>query len=271
MRDTEAEHQYEPTQSRSIIGRLVRRHPHTATAASCCCWLAAITVLILHTRGDAVRDNLIFSLDDVWLIASGCLGLPIQALGFLGRRLTARTLEGVATGCYTFAAGMTVLAETGRLELGAQTATFTLILFLAMGNQSVNSAYAIDRQARIEDRARAEERANAAEVLAAAQHEYEKNIEAAYIAGITAAFDAQHSRARQVGREIEHTLASDTGDLSAVRELLNEELAARHAKRHACTPGAKLLRLVTGSVEHADGPAGLPPTGTSRSDRPTLP
>lgn len=244
---------------RSILGRVAERWPRSATTASACCWLAAVTILILHSHHTVIRSEMTFGLDDIWLIGLGSVGVPILLLGSLGRHLTPRALEMISAVCFTVAIGLTILIGAGLLHVAPLAGDFTVIPFLAMAVQSLNGAYGLDKRERIAARVRAEERAKAARALEEARRERDAAVEDAYLAALVKAHEVQHTRVT----EVSNVLAADTEDLSAACALLQEELDVRHT-RHAANGHARnghnghtaILRLVNGSRgTHA-------PTGT---------
>lgn len=240
-------------QPRSILGRLADRWPRTAAATSACCWLGAITALILHAHHITIRSETAFGLDDAWLIGAGSIGVPVLALNILGPRLSVRSLELIAAFCFAAAAIVTVFVAAGQSHMGTWTAIFICIMPLAMGIQAFNGAYGLDKRAAIARRIRAEEREKAALALAEAKKERDAAVEDAYLLGLAKAFGVQHARAA----EVSNVLKADTEDLSAACALLQEELVGRQARRvvngqnghNGHHRSAKVLRLVTGKQD----------------------
>ena len=232
----------EPSQ-RSILSRIVDRYPKATSASSLGCWLAAITVLVLHANGEAVRGANAFMLTDSWLIGLGCIGVPVLVLNLLGRHMTPRTLELIAAACFTGALIVTIFVGTGQSQMQPWTAVFVLILLLAMGIHTLNGAYALDRRRRIADQVRAEER-----------EKHDEDVHAAYLAGL---IDA-HAALQKRSEDLEKVLDMPTEELVGLSAALAEEIGSRHATRANRTAGAQILQLFKqGGKSH-----GLPPTGS---------
>lgn len=209
-----------------------------ASSLSLTCWLAAITTLVLYANRIGLRSTTGFMLTDSWLIGAGSIGVPVLMLGFLGRRLTPRTLELIAAMCITAAIAVTVFVGTGQAHLGGWTACFLLILTLAPGVQAINGAYGLHRRQQIAEQVRAEEGASR-----------ERDVREAFLAGILAAKQAQDKRAE----ELEANLDLPTGELEVMSDAYIRELEQRRA-RHTGRGRKANIHLI-----HSRS---LPPTGS---------
>jgi hypothetical protein len=198
-------------------------------------WIAAVATLVLYTHG-APLSIMSFTLIECWLIGTGCLGVPILAARLFGCTLTPGRCLTAAIALAAVAIMLTALIGAGQLQAAPITAAFGLIIPEALAIHMANAADSLTRQRAAVAAARQEERAV-----------YERDVRAAFTAGIRAA----HKTMAAQDEQIDELLGSDTAQIARLSDAFLTELDARQMRRSGQSRYVP-LRLVTD----------LPPTGS---------
>lgn len=130
------------------------RTPRLGPALGAGTWPLSGLLVLFHVRNDLLHDPRQFAVAWTWLVAVGCLGVPVYGLRVLGDRLTAaacRTVGMCATGASLL---ITALVVTGQLAPRTPILYASLILPMAIAIQGLNGAEALARRQRAYERGR---------------------------------------------------------------------------------------------------------------------
>jgi hypothetical protein len=130
--------------------RLIGRSPRATWITGAALWGGSALAFSLHAYHLALPDPVRFSMLESWAIGLGCLGCPVLALRFLGKRLTPTACLFIGAIMFAFAVLLTVLTLAGEMHPDPLDATFGLILPEALGIHAVNAADVELRAARRE-------------------------------------------------------------------------------------------------------------------------
>lgn len=119
---------------------------HAGYALAAACWPASLTVWLLHVSHTALTDQRTLALAFTWLIATGCIGVPVAGLRLLGRHLTAGTCRAISMFCFGASALLTVLYADGQLHPTVASLYATLIMPMAVGIQAFNANRVLERE-----------------------------------------------------------------------------------------------------------------------------
>lgn len=118
----------------------------TGYALAAACWPASLTVWLLHISHTAFTGQRTLALVFTWLIATGCLGVPVAGLRVLGPRLTASMCRSISAFCFGACVLLTIVYADGQLHPTVASLYATLIMPMAVGIQAFNANRALDNE-----------------------------------------------------------------------------------------------------------------------------
>ena len=131
------------TSHQSARRKTLTRIGYTLAAA---CWPASLTVWLLHISHTALTGQRTLALVFTWLIATGCLGVPVAGLRLLGPRLTASVCRSISAFCFGASVLLTIVYADGQLHPTVASLYATLIMPMAVGIQAFNANRALDNE-----------------------------------------------------------------------------------------------------------------------------
>jgi hypothetical protein len=219
-----------------LVDRITNLNPRHAAISGLTFWVGGIIVFLLHILG-FWQSQRGFVIADTWLIAAGCLGMPVHALRALGRYLTPNACLVIVAfmfGCGLLLTGLTV---AGEMRPTAPDIAFGLIMFLAPGVQAFNAVDGLTR----------------------AHHGYQKGAEDTRRV-MRADFDSRLQYAETVHRDRETALReqyeTQLGDLR--QQLAEAQAAAEQRYDEGVTVGIEACRLEIQRRAEALEEAGTP-------------
>jgi hypothetical protein len=240
---------------RTLAERYADTSSRTAGVLGAATWGAAAISLVLYGHRWFLGGT-DFTLTECLLIGAGCLGAPVFVAQLLNaRRITplACTVAALLLGVVT--ALLAILIAVGQLRTSVLVTAFVIIMPEAGAIHALNAAHALTRRNRAVEVALENQQAAHDYALAQAVVDRERDIRAAYLAGITTAHDYE----RDAADHVRALLAAPTDGLERAYAALGDELLARtggHKKPNGI-PAAVRLHLVQ------QRPA-LPATGTEQ-------
>jgi hypothetical protein len=103
-------------------------------------------VWLLHISHTAFTGQRALALVFTWLIATGCLGVPVAGLRLLGPWLTAGMCRSIAMFCFGATILLTIVYADNLIKPTTASLYATLIMPMAVGIQAFNANRALERE-----------------------------------------------------------------------------------------------------------------------------